>query len=240
MTPVIVSRREKRGSLLLVTFGWLIIAAFFFISGVITYHYYISWISASNVQSDTLHHVQIIQCENELKSCDLELISTERLLLIEQESNRLLGLSINELLANNSELINEIEFYKRILTTDETSSALGLKIDKLTLVRKGTEPVAKIKLVILYRQSSNTNITGTIQIQIEGLKNSTGEETIVDATTNGIKFEQEFNIRYFYIVDDEIDIPEYFLPQKIIVTLLPKSKGVKKVQQTFDWVVNKI
>ena len=47
----------------------------------------------------------------------------------------------------------------------------------------------------------------------------------------------DFSFRYFQNLESELRMPEGFAPEKLTVTLRPKGKNAKPVEQSFAWRV---
>ncbi len=138
-----------------------------------------------------------------------------------------------ELVAMQSRILQQqedIEFYRGIVGDGDDSQ---LRLQDFRLVGLG-ERAYEVRLVLAQALRSNREVTGTIRIAVAGARN--GQSLVLPyADLSGGAERLSYEFRYFQELRAVLTLPAGFEPNEIRVTLKPKGKGAKTVEESFAW-----
>lgn len=131
------------------------------------------------------------------------------------------------------ELNEELAFYRGILMPTENSA--GLNIADFSVTGIGEERAYRFKLVLTQLQANDRLVEGYARILFEGVQNGAQVQLGLKELTGGSLDKFKLRFKYFQHHEGEIILPEGFLPSRVLVNVLPSSRGLRKLKKTFDW-----
>jgi hypothetical protein len=143
-------------------------------------------------------------------------------------------------LAEQQEIIAELEqgvrFYKSLMAPGEIIEGLSVRgIDLIPGVEDG-----RYQFRILVQQSARKHnlLTGTLRVELQGLQD--GEQT--DLELSGLseqvpKPDIRLRFKYFQAIDGELELPEGFVPRKMIAYAKSSKPSKVEVRKEFPWFV---
>ena len=147
-----------------------------------------------------------------------------------------LARTIGELQAQVARQAQELAFYRGVVTQAESPS--GLKIQQLRITANDKPDHFHIHMTLEQSVRPDDLASGTVSLRVEG--EAQGAATSLDhaALTGGNQHEQGFSFRYFQNLDQDVELPGGFKPERLMVEVHPARKGVTPLTQTFLWRVD--
>lgn len=145
--------------------------------------------------------------------------------------------NINDLQNERQDLIEELNFYKKLLLVAPQASAnLALK-----LTVKPTENQAEnfknyfYNLVLSNFSKEPQLQQGDIQLELVGKLNGQNKRLTMKQIHPGLISSQPYKVVYFQRLLGHLQLPTQFLPETMIMRILPQ--GQKKTEEiTFNWI----
>ncbi|MFQ6004413.1 MAG: DUF6776 family protein [Woeseia sp.] len=141
-------------------------------------------------------------------------------------------------LANLQEKIQEqrdaIAFYRGIISPADGQR--GLRVQDLRLRKGRDDRQYHIRLVLVQVMQHDRSVKGEVNVSLEGAQDGIATtyslEQLVPADE---KSNWPFSFRYFQNFDRQLILPEGFLPEKINIEVLSRTKAIASVKQSFLW-----
>jgi septal ring factor EnvC (AmiA/AmiB activator) len=157
----------------------------------------------------------------------------ERSQQIQKQGEKEVKTSLIELQDEILELKEEVAFYRSIVSPSE--SAKGLRIQSFEVTSNSTERSYRYKLVLTQVMKSNRVTSGKITMQLEGLQDS--HQVLIPLNSLGSNKAKNLNFKfkYFQNFEDDILLPEGFIPLRVILNV---TTAKVKLDKTFEWPSN--
>jgi len=190
-----------------------------------------SHVSLSNETMKYMEEIQALQRENEeLKE---RIILLERTTQIDSQMAAELQESLRQQQDEIYQLKGELEFYRGVMSS--TSSAAGMNIQAMQVDKLPEDGNYRFRLVLTHVTRRDRVIEGKVDIRFEGIMN--GRMTTLDIRdmSQDSVMDLSFKFRNFKRFEGNINIPEGFMPQRVIVDLHPKEKRLSRITKVFNW-----
>jgi len=143
-------------------------------------------------------------------------------------------LSLAQLQEENLNLIEEITFYKRLLASPKIT-----ELPKVNLTNIAVEYVKEKQhyfyQLVLTQWTKNAKVAqGTVQIHLIGQLNGKIKHLKMQAITPNSIEALEYKFTYFQRIEDELKLPEGFIPKDIVISLFAKGQS-KPNENRFKW-----
>jgi hypothetical protein len=144
---------------------------------------------------------------------------------------------VNRLHNEVSSLKEQLTFYRDIVSPDNDKE--GLSVRGLLLTRLAQQGVYSYKVVVTKVPNDGNLIRGELTFEIEGTENNEVKRynlqqlSLASSPTKEISFK----FKYFQNLGGELRLPVGFEPTKVMLTLNPEGKKLKKSVELFDWIV---
>ncbi|HID83194.1 MAG TPA: hypothetical protein EYH06_10300 [Chromatiales bacterium] len=132
-------------------------------------------------------------------------------------------------------LKEELSFYKSIVSPQGKEK--GLNINSFTLQSSPSNPqLVKFKLVLTQTGNNNKAAKGMVLIRLQG-KEGDSLKTLEwwDIRAESNVGRPSFDFKYFQRLEDNMLIPANFKPENILIKVLPESKRLSSIQQSYSW-----
>jgi hypothetical protein len=144
--------------------------------------------------------------------------------------------TIGDLQAQLARQQQDLAFYRGIVT--QSATGLGVKIQQLRIARTDTPQRYRVRLTLVQSARAESVMSGVATFKVEGETPTGSVVHDLAALTDGKRDELTFNFRYFENLDQEIDLPAGFTPQRLTVDVRASRKGVTPLTQSFLWKVD--
>jgi cell division protein FtsB len=154
---------------------------------------------------------------------------------IEREAYHEVETNLTDLQRKIQEQRDAIAFYRGIVSPQD--GGRGLQVQDLKLTRGKDERHYNLRLVLVQVMQHDRSVKGEVDFTLEGVQ---------DGVATTYKLEQllpvdsdsswPFSFRYFQDFDRELILPDGFMPEKINVEVVSRTKSIASVKQSFDWL----
>lgn len=130
----------------------------------------------------------------------------------------------------------ELDFYRTIVSPED--GVAGLRIQSLRVRRAGTDRHYRLQLVLVQAAKHDRPVAGVVDFRVEGVL--AGEPRALTARElEGAPAAPDpalaFSFRYFTDLEQGIELPPDFIPDRVVVEVSPDGDPERVVRRTFDW-----
>lgn len=144
--------------------------------------------------------------------------------------------SLRKIQDERLDLVEELAFYRNILTHKEKVS--GLRIHGLRLIPEAAQGEGlefRYKLVLTRIGKSDKVTEGTIRLTVSGMENDEDTRLGLAALSGRSVDAVKFRLSNYQRLEGHITLPPGFKPRQVSVTVAASGKDGAKVERTFDW-----
>ncbi|HFC53063.1 MAG TPA: hypothetical protein ENJ43_01365 [Gammaproteobacteria bacterium] len=134
------------------------------------------------------------------------------------------------------ELKQELAFYRSIVSPEDKRR--GLQIQRFTLNRSSVERLWRYRLVLTRVLNNGAPARGTVDLTVEGEEAGSGNGKQLALSSISVPRIRRlgYNFKYFQNIEGELEIPEGFVPERVVLVLNPGGKGNQtRIRKVFDW-----
>ena len=233
---VVVPHRPWRN--LLLTLAGLIVAVI--LTGAGVYYGYSRGTNENidvRIERDQLS-ASVNSLETELETLQQDFVNLQQASLVDRQAL----IEVQDMLVGlreiNAQLEEDVLFYRQIMSPENDES--GLAIGQLDL--SATEEENRIRYHIELKQLANNEnvISGYANVNILGMQE--GSEVSFPLRSIAVDENQldiRLQFRYFQNIEDELIIPENFVPETVQILAVAQGENAKTVQKNFVWLVER-
>lgn len=233
---VVVPHRPWRN--LLLTLAGLIVAVI--LTGAGVYYGYSRGTNENidvRIERDQLS-ASVNSLETELETLQQDFVNLQQASLVDRQA----VIEVQDMLVGlreiNAQLEEDVLFYRQIMSPENDES--GLAIGQLDL--SATEEENRIRYHIELKQLANNEnvISGYANVNILGMQE--GSEVSFPLRSIAVDENQldiRLQFRYFQNIEDELIIPENFVPKTVQILAVAQGENAKTVQKNFVWLVER-
>lgn len=144
--------------------------------------------------------------------------------------------AIGDLQAQLARNQQDLAFYRGIVT--QSASGSGVKIQQVKIARTDTPQRFRVRVTLVQSARAESAMSGVATFKVEGETQAGAAVHDLAALTGGKRGELQFNFRYFENLDQEIELPAGFTPERLTVDVRASRKGVTPLTQSFLWKVD--
>lgn len=176
--------------------------------------------------------------ETELETLQQDFVNLQQASLVDRQA----VIEVQDMLVGlreiNAQLEEDVLFYRQIMSPENDES--GLAIGQLDL--SATEEENRIRYHIELKQLANNEnvISGYANVNILGMQE--GSEVSFPLRSIAVDENQldiRLQFRYFQNIEDELIIPENFVPETVQILAVAQGENAKTVQKNFVWLVER-
>ncbi len=177
--------------------------------------------------STALEHERAKAIDLEAKLIDAELVGA-----VHKNAGDELRVEMQSLRRQIAELGEEVTFYKSLMAPGEVQQ--GLQVDGLEINITATDDVFSFELLLTQIALRRTYIAGEVRVDVVGQEDKT--QVVKSLTDLGFEaaYPLKFRFRYFQDLAGSFQLPEGFVPEKVLVTA--KQNGKDELQVGFPWI----
>ena len=156
---------------------------------------------------------------------------TDSELIIDTQNHTSIALrdELTQLHTTNAGLETELGFFRKIMVPGETDQ--GIHVERMN-VAAAAESIFVIEATLIQVAERPSVVSGSITLEIEGTRN--GEAVRLTTTElGGSPAALDFRFRYFQALEQTVELPTEFTPNRIKVAVIGK-KGTP-VEAEFVW-----
>lgn len=142
--------------------------------------------------------------------------------------------TLSNLQEDRRDLIEELNFYKKLLVSSTTPTTSKVKVSRFTITYDGEHDNYFYKLVLTESAKEPQVTEGSIQIEILGKVNGKKNRLSMKQLTSDASSSLPYKVTYFQRLNGRLNIPKDFLPDQVMVRISPQGQ-TKTEDITFNW-----
>jgi regulator of replication initiation timing len=142
--------------------------------------------------------------------------------------------TLNQLQKESRDLEEEVNFYQRLLSlAPQKSSKPEEVVIYFTLKFDDESGHYPYKLILTQWAKEAKVAQGTAQIQVLG--QSHGKRLFIESITENSSDTLKYSVHYFQRIEGEIQLPKEFIPEQLLIRLMPKGQKKPLNEIRFFW-----
>ena len=152
---------------------------------------------------------------------------------VNEQARQLLKDDLADLQSQVAELNGELDFYRDIMGPGEGPE--GLQIRSVDMEPSALNPARwRVQVVLTQVRKHDRRANGSMSIIVEGRQGADTVRLNVEDLTDQ-EDDLVYGFRYFQTIERNLDLPDGFAPQRVVVTLKPREKGTDPVTGSYEW-----
>lgn len=131
-------------------------------------------------------------------------------------------------------LEEELAFYRGIVSPGD--GVAGLRIQNVEILPGPAGRAHLLRLLLVQAIVHNDRVAGTVRIRVSGTQ---GAEPVMlglsELAAAGGPEELDYGFRYFQSIEQELTLPEGFVPGQVAIEIWPQEPRGETVTQEFEW-----
>jgi hypothetical protein len=180
------------------------------------------------------------QTNQNLKKENAELSQNYNVLRVELEVAKLSEQKtfeeIKQGLEREKALQQDIAFYQQVMAPE--LSQQGFVIDAFNVSKSLSDRAYRFEIVLMQREKINNTLKGTLDVVLIGSEAGNAKQYALKDLLVDQNMSLNFGFKYFQVVEGEIQLPENFLPERVLINTEIYQFNRKKgdLQSSFNWV----
>ena len=138
-----------------------------------------------------------------------------------------------ELQDETLELKEELAFYRSILAPKDNSQ--GLRIQSASIEATTVERIHHYKVVLTQVLTNNTAVSGKVGLTLEGVREDKPEKLELKQVSVDGAASKPFKFKYFQNVEGDVELPDGFVPQRMIISVEPSGRRYNDLETVVTW-----
>ena len=130
-------------------------------------------------------------------------------------------------------LREELAFYRGILSP--SADKVGLQAQDFDVEAQGGAGRYRFSLVMTQAGGKEQVARGVVRLILEGRENGVVRQLGLEELTQDGNAEIAYRFRYFQTVTGDLQLPERFIPERVVLKAIPASAPRLPLEWTFDW-----
>jgi len=189
-------------------------------------------VDAAQERHDDENRIAALEKQISTLKQEISLLETHR--NIDREAYKDVETSLSNLQEKIQEQGDAIAFYRGIISPADGQR--GLRVQDLRLSKGKDEGQYHVKLVLVQVMQHDRSVKGEVNFSLEGAQDGVATtynlEQLVPADEAS---NWPFSFRYFQNFDRQLILPEGFLPERINIEVMSRTKSIASVKQSFLW-----
>lgn len=159
---------------------------------------------------------------------------------IDATANKQVSQRLREYNEEILELKEELTFYRSLLTPADLEPGLQILGMQLAQHDDGNADEAdgntySYKIVLTQRRNRFKFASGRLDLQLSGLQAGREVTLYAEDLIPDSKEALAFEFKNFQSLEGQLVVPAGFEPQTMLVSVMPKARGSKQVERSFEW-----
>ena len=189
-------------------------------------------VDAAQERHDDENRIAALEKQISTLKQEISLLETHR--NIDREAYKDVETSLSNLQEKIQEQGDAIAFYRGIISPSDGQR--GLRVQDLRLSKGKDDRQYHVKLVLVQVMQHDRSVKGEVNFSLEGAQDGVATtynlEQLVPADEAN---NWPFSFRYFQNFDRQLILPEGFLPERINIEVMSRTKSIASVKQSFLW-----
>ncbi|MDO6695143.1 hypothetical protein Q4574_17730 [Aliiglaciecola sp. 3_MG-2023] len=197
-----------------------------------------SHFESQNAKISTLEHtLENLSLDNQRLTKQLNILGVE--LEVQRLAVKKSQLSLEQGLANEAKLKEEIKFYQRVMAPELEQD--GFVIEAFEVKASLSDRAFWFELVLMQQNKIKNVVKGSIDVTVIGSENGKPKQYDLSDLITQASSELSFSFKYFQTIQGEMILPSQFSPEKVLVKAevfqFKRKRG--NLEKTFDWNIEK-
>lgn len=166
----------------------------------------------------------------------VQLAAADEVRLSQVRERTEVGKTIGELQAQVARLSQDLEFY-RGMVTQQAPRSLGLRVQQFRIAGRKEQGAYTVRFTVNRTTNAEQSFSGTLLMSFDGTRNGSAASVDLGSITTPRIGNLPLNFRYFTTIEQNITVPDGFLPQSVTIEIRSGKSGVAPYRQTFIWNV---
>jgi len=154
---------------------------------------------------------------------------------VEREAYHVVETNLTDLQRKIQEQQDAIAFYRGIVSPKD--GGRGLKVQDLKLTRGKDERHYNVRLVLIQVMQHDRSVKGQVDFSLEGAQDGVATTyKLAQLMPDDGNSNWPFAFRYFQDFDRKLILPDGFMPEKINVEIVSRTKSIASIKESFDWL----
>ncbi len=185
-------------------------------------------------QSDNNNNSLLQPLKEENKKLLIQVAKLERMSAIDKTASVSTQQGLVEKENEIKKLEEELSFYKSIISPEEGET--GLTIHSFNLTRGSAAGLKQFHLVLTQIAGGGKQAKGTIIFRLQGKQDGTDKLLEWwDIRSDNTQQMPSFKFKYFQRIKGILKIPAGFVPDNVLVKILPENTKLNSAQQSYTW-----
>ena len=185
---------------------------------------------AAEIIDDMNQQIQQMQLKNDAIVQHNAML--ERNIKIDEDAGRHIVVTYNEAQSEVQELKKELEFYKSIITPEETKRSVsihGIQVDERE------DGGFEYKITISQKGRNDNKVSGKLKLAVTGKKFDKPETLTLDEISDDKTKDKRFGFKYFQTFEGVMVFPDGFWPEFLQIEVKPKLSSIESIVEQFTW-----
>lgn len=176
--------------------------------------------------------LEVTELREKNTELERELAFVKRSSLIDKEANSDLTQSLADQQKHVLQTTEELNFYKNIVSEDNGSQAVSIRSFDIT--KSAQSDLFKFKLVVTRSGAKKKTIKGNLELRVQGKQGDLSKTLDWKKIRANKKKSLAFSFQYFQTIERDLRFPQGFVPENVLVKVVPSGK-LESVQQSYSW-----
>lgn len=144
---------------------------------------------------------------------------------------------IKQSIEREKALQKDIAFYQQVMAPELTQQ--GFVIDAFNVEKTLSDRSYRFEVVMMQRDKIKNTLKGTLDITLVGSENGQSKQYVLSDLLVDAGQKLVFGFKYFQVMDGEVQLPENFQPERVLIHAVIYQFNTKKgeLHSSFDWQV---
>lgn len=166
----------------------------------------------------------------------VQLAAAEEARLGEVRERSEVAKTIGELQAQVAKSQQELDFY-RGMVAQQLPQTVGITIEQFRVVPGKAKSQYLLRFTIKPSKNPEQSFTGALAITLDGEQSGSAASVDLGSIARPRLATVPVSFRYFKTVEQLIELPADFNPQRVTIEVRPQTKAVAPYRQTFLWSI---
>lgn len=181
---------------------------------------------------------QVSQLQQQLADSRAEKVRLESAQKVDSHANNLVRTNLKKLQQEILELREELQFYRSIVSPTRGQPGVNIHNFKINQSEKDRQYHYNLTLIhIQGQQKHHRRAKGVVKLTIEGEQDGVKKTLTLKQVAVPKSKSMKFSFKYFRRFEGSLVLPEGFMPQGVVVQVIPSSKKIDGDKKNIEWPV---
>lgn len=179
---------------------------------------------------------QVSQLQQQLAKSSEEKVRLESAQKVDGHANSAVRDTLRKLQQEILELREELQFYRSIVSPTRGQPGVNIYNFKINQGEQDRQYYYNLTLIHIQGQKKHhRRASGVVNLSIEGEQNGVLKTLALKQVAAPKSGRMKFSFKYFKRFEGSITLPEGFIPQDVVVQVVPSSKKIDGDKKKIEW-----